>query len=103
MNGAGAGLSLQHLEALIKMEPTKEEEANLASYNGDINQLGSAEKFVKIMLNIPHAFKRIESMLYKETFEDEIVHLRKSFSMLEVKHTLTAKLIVCLPICEKIL
>ncbi|KAK1388453.1 FH2 domain-containing protein [Heracleum sosnowskyi] len=79
----GAGLSLQQLEALIKMEPTKEEEANLASYNGEINQLGSAEKFVKIMLNIPHAFMRIEAMLYKETFEDEVVHLRKSFSMLE--------------------
>ena len=85
MNGAGAGLSLQQLEALIKMEPTKEEEANLSSYNGDINQLGSAEKFVKIMLNIPHAFMRIEAMLYKETFEDEVDHLRKSFSMLEVK------------------
>ncbi|WOH04601.1 hypothetical protein DCAR_0624012 [Daucus carota subsp. sativus] len=79
----GAGLSLQQLEALIKMEPTKEEEANLSSYNGDINQLGSAEKFVKIMLNIPHAFMRIEAMLYKETFEDEVDHLRKSFSMLE--------------------
>ncbi|KAK1370700.1 Formin-like protein 11 [Heracleum sosnowskyi] len=79
----GTGLSLQQLEALSKMEPTKEEEGNLASYKGDINQLGSAEKFVKKMLNIPYAFLRIEAMLYKETFEDEVVHLRKSFSILE--------------------
>ncbi|KAL8109351.1 formin-like protein 11 [Apium graveolens] len=79
----GTGLSLQQLEALIKMEPTKEEEENLASYKGDISQLGSAEKFVKKMLNIPYAFLRIEAMLYKETFEDEVVHLRKSFSILE--------------------
>ena len=86
MNGAGAALSLQQLEALTKRESTREEKANLSSYNGDINQLGSAEKFVKIMLNIPHAFMRIEAMLYKETFEDEVDHLRKSFSMLEVKH-----------------
>ncbi|KAL1833464.1 hypothetical protein ACET3Z_003115 [Daucus carota] len=79
----GTGLTLQQLEALVKMEPTKEEEGDLASYKGDINQLGSAEKFVKKMLNIPYAFLRIEAMLYKETFEDEVVHLRKSFSMLE--------------------
>lgn len=71
------------------MEPTKEEEAKLASYKGDINELGSAEKLVKAMLIIPYAFLRIEAMLYKETFEDEVVHLRKSFSMPEVKRTKT--------------
>lgn len=79
----GDGLCLQQLEALAKMVPTDEEEAKLSSYNGDINELGSAERFVKAMLDIPFAFLRIEAMLYKETFEDEVVHLRKSFSMLE--------------------
>ncbi|CAK9167544.1 unnamed protein product [Ilex paraguariensis] len=79
----GKGLSLQQLEALVKMEPTKEEASKLSSYKGDINELGAAEKFVKTMLNVPFAFPRIEAMLYKETFEDEVVHLRKSFSMLE--------------------
>ncbi|KAA8545165.1 hypothetical protein F0562_019945 [Nyssa sinensis] len=79
----GNGLCLQQLEALVKMVPTKEEEDKLSSYKGDINELGSAEKFVKAMLNIPFAFSRIEAMLYRETFEDEVVHLRKSFSMLE--------------------
>ncbi|GMP60498.1 hypothetical protein CsSME_00023336 [Camellia sinensis var. sinensis] len=79
----GEGLCLQQLEALVKMVPTKEEEDKLSSYKGDINELCSAEKFVMTMLNIPFAFLRIEAMLYKETFEDEVVHLRKSFSMLE--------------------
>ena len=82
---AGKGLSLQQLEALVKMEPTKEEASKLSNYKGDINELGAAEKFVKTMLNVPFAFPRIEAMLYKETFEDEVVHLRKSFSMLEVR------------------
>ncbi|KAJ6434473.1 hypothetical protein OIU84_018063 [Salix udensis] len=54
----GDGLCLQQLEALAKMVPTKEEEAKLFGYKGDINELG-------------------------ETFEDEVVHLRNSFSMLE--------------------
>ncbi|GMN43900.1 hypothetical protein TIFTF001_013100 [Ficus carica] len=79
----GSGLSLQQLEALVKMVPTKEEEAKLSGYGGDINELGSAEKFVRAMLSIPFAFQRAEAMLYRETFEDEVVHLRNSFSMLE--------------------
>ena len=66
------------------MVPTKKEEAKLSNYRGDINELGSAEKFVKAMLKIPFAFLRIEAMLYRETFDDEVNHLRKSFSMLEV-------------------
>lgn len=77
-------MSLQQLEALEKMVLTKEEEAKFSDYKGDINELGSAEKFVKAILNIPFAFPRVESMLYRETFEDEVVHLRNSFSMLEV-------------------
>lgn len=77
-------MSLQDLEALSKMVPTKEEEAKLANYKGDILELGSAEKLVKAMLQIPFAFSRIEAMLYRETFEDEVLHLKKSFSILEV-------------------
>ncbi|KAJ4963793.1 hypothetical protein NE237_023732 [Protea cynaroides] len=79
----GHGLCLKQLEALVKMIPTKEEEAKLSNYQGDINELGSAEKFVKVMLRIPFVFPRIEAMLYRETFEDEVVYLRKSFAMLE--------------------
>ncbi|KAJ0080276.1 hypothetical protein Patl1_22533 [Pistacia atlantica] len=67
----GDGLSLQQLEALVRMLPTKEEEDKLSSYKGDINELGSAEKFVKAILSIPFAFQRAEVMLYRENFEDE--------------------------------
>ncbi|CAI8603474.1 unnamed protein product [Vicia faba] len=79
----GKGLCLQQLEALVKMVPTKEEESKLFNYKGDINELGSAEKFVRAVLCVPFAFQRVETMLYKETFDDEVVHLRNSFSMLE--------------------
>ena len=75
---------LQQLETLVKMVLTKDEEAKLSSYKGEVNELGSAERFVKAMLKVPFAFLRIEALLYRETFEDEVVHLRKSFSMLEV-------------------
>ncbi|KAF2611653.1 hypothetical protein F2Q70_00009632 [Brassica cretica] len=82
--GKGEGLCLQQLEALVKMVPTKEEELKLCSYKGEVDELGSAEKFLRAVVGVPFAFQRAEAMLYRETFEDEVVHLRNSFSMLEV-------------------
>ncbi|GKC47042.1 formin-like protein 11, partial [Tanacetum coccineum] len=76
----GNGLNLQQLEVLVKIEPTKEEEAKLKGYKGE---LGSAEAFVASILAIPYAFPRIEALLYRETFEDEVTHLRKTFSMVQ--------------------
>ncbi|KAK4378919.1 hypothetical protein RND71_000781 [Anisodus tanguticus] len=35
------------------------------------------------MLKVPFAFVRIEAMLYRETFDDEVHLLKKTFSMLE--------------------
>lgn len=89
---------MQDLEALSKMVPTKEEEAKLIGYKGDTFDLSSAEKLVSTMLKIPFAFRRIEAMLYRETFEDEVLHLRKSFSMLEVykKTRSRAKIVIML-------
>ena len=81
---SGEGLCLQQLEALVKMVPTKEEELKLCSYKGAVDELGSAEKFLRALVGVPSAFQRAEAMLYRETFEDEVVHLRNSFSMLEV-------------------
>ncbi|GMI65370.1 Formin 11 [Hibiscus trionum] len=79
----GNGLVLQQLEALVRMVPTKEEEDKLYGFKGDINDLGSAEKFVTALLRVPFAFLRAEAMLYRETFDDEVIHLKSSFSMLE--------------------
>ncbi|CAL5027046.1 unnamed protein product [Urochloa decumbens] len=79
----GNGLSVQQLEALIKMAPTKEEVEKLESYDGDVGSLVAAERLVKVVLTIPCAFARVEAMLYRETFVDEVSHIRKSFAMLE--------------------
>ncbi|EPS61155.1 hypothetical protein M569_13644, partial [Genlisea aurea] len=79
----GDGLSLQDLEALSKMAPTGEEAEKLAHFRGEMSELSSAEKLVKTMLEIPFAFQRVEAMLFRETFEDEVLHLARSFSVLE--------------------
>ena len=75
---------MQQLEALVKMKPSEEEEKKLMDYNGGISILDPAENFVKVLLTIPMAFSRIEAMLYKETFDDEVAHLRMSFTLIKV-------------------
>lgn len=71
-------------ETLVKMAPTKEEEIKLKDYNGDLSKLGAAERFLKGILDIPFAFKRVEAMLYRANFDAEVKYLTKSFETLEV-------------------
>lgn len=74
------------------MKPTKEEEEKLLDYGGDTNMLEPAENFVKVLLTIPMSFLRIETMLYKEIFDDEVAHLRTSFSIINVSGTILSNL-----------
>ena len=82
--GNPEGLGPELLETLVKMAPTKEEEIKLREYDGDASKLGSAERFLKAVLDIPFAFKRVEAMLYRANFDTEVKYLRKSFQTLEV-------------------
>ncbi|KAA8522601.1 hypothetical protein F0562_013038 [Nyssa sinensis] len=83
LDGNPEGLGAELLETLVKMAPTKEEEIKLRDYTGDISKLGSAERFLKAVLDIPFAFKRVEAMLYRENFDTELKYLGKSFQTLE--------------------
>jgi hypothetical protein len=82
--GNPEGLGAELLETLVKMAPTKEEEIKLKNYDGDLSKLGPAERFLKQVLDIPLAFKRVEAMLYRANFETEVIYLKKSFQTLEV-------------------
>ncbi|XP_061365569.1 formin-like protein 6 [Gastrolobium bilobum] len=83
LDGNPEGLGAELLETLVKMAPTKEEEIKLKKYDGDLSKLGSAERFLKAVLDVPLAFKRVEAMLYRANFETEVKYLRKSFQTLE--------------------
>ncbi|XVF61334.1 hypothetical protein PTKIN_Ptkin08bG0122200 [Pterospermum kingtungense] len=83
LDGNPESLGAELLETLVKMAPTKEEEIKLREYNGDISKLGSAERFLKTVLDIPFAFRRVEAMLYRANFDTEVKYLRKSFQTLE--------------------
>ena len=73
------------LETLVKMAPTKEEEIKLKDCKAESSKLGSAERFLKAILDIPFAFKRVEAMLYRANFHTEVAYLRNSFQTLEVR------------------
>jgi hypothetical protein len=83
LDGNAECLGSELLETLVKMAPTKEEELKLRDYSGDLSKLGSAERFLKAVLDIPFAFKRVDAMLYRANFETEINYLRNSFETLE--------------------
>lgn len=84
ITGNPEGLGAELLETLVKMAPTKEEEIKLRDYQGDVSKLGTAERFLKAVLDIPFAFKRVEAMLYRANFNTEVKYLMKSFQTLEV-------------------
>ncbi|PWA40619.1 formin, FH2 domain-containing protein [Artemisia annua] len=85
LEGNADTLGTELLESLLKMAPTKEEERKLKEYKDDTPvKLGPAEKFLKAVLDVPFAFKRVEAMLYISNFESEVEYLKRSFQTLEV-------------------
>lgn len=87
--GNSDALGSELLQCLLKMAPTKEEEDKLKELKGDDDEsspskTGPAERFLRALLNIPLAFKRINAMLYIVNFESETEYLKRSFHTLEV-------------------
>ncbi|KAJ0239820.1 Formin-like protein 2 [Hirschfeldia incana] len=87
VEGNSDTLGPELLECLLKMAPTKEEEEKLKELKEDgesSSKIGPAEKFLRVLLNIPLAFKRIDAMLYIVNFDSETEYLKRSFHTLEV-------------------
>ncbi|KAI3806204.1 hypothetical protein L1987_22101 [Smallanthus sonchifolius] len=84
LEGNVDALKTELLESLLKMVPTKEEERKLKDYRDESPyKLGPAEKFLKAVLDVPFAFKRIGAMLYVSNFDSEVEYLKRSFQTLE--------------------
>lgn len=84
-------LGSELLESLLKMAPTKEEERKLKDLTeASPFKLGTAETFLKAMLDIPFAFQRVDAMLYVASFELEVEYLNRSFETLEVNQAISS-------------
>ena len=66
------------------MAPTADEELKLRLYTGDPFLIGPADRFLKALIEIPFAFKRLESLLYVSTFQEDFTAVKQSFTTLEV-------------------
>ncbi|GAU41320.1 hypothetical protein TSUD_94010 [Trifolium subterraneum] len=80
----GNELPSEFLQTLLKMAPTSDEELKLRLFSGDLSQLGPADRFLKAMVDIPFAFKRMEVLLFMCTFKEELTTTMESFAVLEV-------------------
>ncbi|KAL6512867.1 hypothetical protein OROHE_019657 [Orobanche hederae] len=83
LDGNPEGLDPELFETLVKMAPSKEEEIKIKKHDDGSSKLGPAERFLRAILDIPFAFKRVEAMLYRANFKTEVEYLRKSFQTLE--------------------
>ncbi|XP_022716970.1 formin-like protein 5 [Durio zibethinus] len=80
----GNELPVELLQTLLKMAPTADEELKLRLFSGEISQIGPAERFLKVLIDIPFAFKRMEALLFMCTLHEEVTFTRESFATLEV-------------------
>lgn len=77
-------LSTEVLESLSNMTLTEDEEKKLRAFKGDRRQLGIAERFLAAILDIPSSFQRINTMLFRATFKDDLLQLEEAITVLEV-------------------
>ncbi|PKI42385.1 formin-like protein 3 [Punica granatum] len=80
----GTKLPLELVQTLLKMAPTTQEELKLRLYSGDLSRLGPAERFLKVLVDIPFAFKRLEALQFMSIAEEEVSTVKESLETLEV-------------------
>lgn len=81
----GQGLSVDTLEKLCRIAPTKEEELEVLEFEGDPTRLADAESFLfHILKAVPSAFTRFNAMLFKSNYGTEILHHKEYLQTLEL-------------------
>ncbi|KAK1388986.1 formin-like protein 5 [Heracleum sosnowskyi] len=80
----GNELPAEFIETLLKMAPTPQEELRLRLYDDDISKLGPADRFIKTLIEIPFAYKRLEALLFMCTLQNETSSIKDSLAVLEV-------------------
>ncbi|XP_025633890.1 formin-like protein 5 isoform X1 [Arachis hypogaea] len=79
----GNELPAEFLQTLLKMAPTTDEQLKLRLFTGELSQLGPADQFLKAMVDMPFAFKRMEALLFMSTLKEELNSTIESFAVLE--------------------
>ncbi|RDX88671.1 Formin-like protein 5, partial [Mucuna pruriens] len=80
----GNELPVELIQTLLKMAPTAEEELKLRLFTGQLTELGPAERFLKVLVDIPFAFKRLECLMFMFILQEEFTSIKDSFATLDV-------------------
>lgn len=72
-------LGLENLEGLLKILPDTNEIELLKVYQGDIEKLDVAEKFLYKLIQVENYKLRIESLLLREEFNQQLTYFSKTF------------------------
>uniref|UniRef100_A0A452XJB8 FH2 domain-containing protein n=1 Tax=Aegilops tauschii subsp. strangulata TaxID=200361 RepID=A0A452XJB8_AEGTS len=85
LEGNAHGLGVEALRMLAQLVLTNEEELKLRYFKDDPPaKLCAVDAFLKTILDVPFAFKRVDAMLYVSNFYLEVNQLRMSYATLEV-------------------
>ncbi|KZV31257.1 formin-like protein 8 [Dorcoceras hygrometricum] len=81
----GRGLSPDTLEKLTKICPTRDEITKILQFDGNPGKLADAESFLyHILKPVPSAFLRFNAMLFRSSYDSDILHLKESLQILEL-------------------
>ncbi|XP_073269837.1 formin-like protein 8 [Primulina huaijiensis] len=81
----GQGLDVDTLEKLNKISPTQEEITKILEFSENRTELADAEFFLyQILTVVPSAFIRFSAMLFRFTYDQEILHLKECLHTLEL-------------------
>lgn len=82
---SGNEIPVELIQTLLKMAPTTDEELKLRLFTGQLSELGPAERFLKVLVDIPFAFKRLESLKFMFMLKEDFSSIKDSFATLEVR------------------
>ncbi|KAJ6849283.1 formin-like protein 3 [Iris pallida] len=77
----GNELPAELLQTLLRMTPTTDEELKLRLYTGEPYLLGPGEQFLKAIMDIPFAFKRMDSLLFMTSLQEDVSSIKESFAL----------------------
>ncbi|KAL5987791.1 hypothetical protein ACLOJK_035545 [Asimina triloba] len=73
-----------NLEKLAKIAPTQDEQDRILAFSGNPSKLADAESFLyHILKAVPSPFLRLDAILFRSTYEAEILQLKQSIQALE--------------------
>ncbi|XP_055894126.1 inverted formin-2-like isoform X1 [Biomphalaria glabrata] len=80
--GEARNIGVEKLKGLIKILPLMDEAEMIQNYDGDADKLGNAEKFFMQLISVPCYKLRLELMLLKSDFQNQLSSVRSNLLLL---------------------